>query len=88
MKRVLNNILSNLEKYADKEYPITISAKIEDMLCINVVNRISRSREPHESTKIGLITCERIMKLHGGEFLYKEENGNFDVKITIPMSNQ
>ncbi|MCR5700628.1 MAG: HAMP domain-containing histidine kinase [Lachnospiraceae bacterium] len=88
MKRVLNNILSNLEKYADKEYPITVSAKIEDMLCINVVNRISRSREPHESTKIGLITCERIMKLHGGEFLYKEENGNFDVKITIPMSNQ
>jgi signal transduction histidine kinase len=88
MKRVLNNILSNLEKYADKDYPIRVSTRVDEMLQIKVTNAISTSRQPHESTKIGLITCERIMKLHGGKFLYAEEEGKFSVTIMIPMAEK
>lgn len=86
MQRVLNNIISNLQKYAAKDVPIRIVAKVENnKLILRVRNKICINVEPHESTKIGLITCERIMKLHHGEFKKYEENGEFTVKLTIPM---
>lgn len=86
MQRVLNNIISNLQKYAAKDVPIRIVANVEDnKLILRVRNKICINVEPHESTKIGLITCERIMKLHHGEFKKHEENGEFTVKLTIPM---
>lgn len=86
MQRVLNNILSNLLKYADMDKPIEISAtKEQDYLVLKVRNGIRENLEIHESTKIGLITCERIMKLHHGEFQKYVVEGDFTVKLTIPM---
>ena len=86
MQRVLNNLTSNLEKYADKEEPIEISANLEQRyLVLKIRNKIRGNIEPHESTKIGLITCERIMKLHHGEFKKFESEGDFIVKLVIPM---
>lgn len=88
MQRVLNNILSNLFKYADMDKPIEISAVTEqDYLVLKVRNGIRENLEIHESTKIGLITCERIMKLHHGEFQKYVVEGNFAVKLTIPMES-
>lgn len=88
MKRVLNNILSNLEKYADRESPIYIHCEIEaDNLIISVRNAIRDNVSGYESTKIGLITCDRIMKLHQGQFLFYENEGEFVVKIIIKMGN-
>lgn len=86
MRRVLNNILSNLGKYADKESPIMVSGRIEnEKLLIIVRNAIRGNIDPHESTKIGLVTCERIMKLHNGEFKAYENEGEFVNMIVIPM---
>lgn len=86
MQRVLNNLISNLQKYADKESPIEVSANVEQQyMVLRVRNMISKNLEPHESTKIGLITCERIMKLHHGEFQRFELEGEFTVKLVIPM---
>ena len=88
MQRVLNNILSNLFKYADVDKPIEISATTEqDYLVLKVRNGIRENLEIHESTKIGLITCERIMKLHHGEFQKYVVEGDFTVKLTIPMES-
>lgn len=86
MQRVLNNILSNLEKYAEKDCPIEITATREqDFLLFRVRNKIRKNLEEHESNKIGLITCERIMKLHHGEFQKYEVEDEFTVKIIIPI---
>jgi signal transduction histidine kinase len=88
MRRVLNNLISNLEKYADKAVPVEVSANIEQRyMVIRLRNGINRHLEPHESTKIGLITCERIMKLHHGEFQKFETEDEFTVKLVIPMEN-
>lgn len=86
MHRVLNNILSNLDKYADVEKPIEVAAMIErNSLVIKIRNGIRQNKEEHESTKIGLITCERIMKLHHGSFNKYEIENEFTVKLSIPM---
>ena len=89
MQRVLNNILSNLDKYADKQAPIEISAGIEQgYLLLGVRNGICADRDVHESTKIGLITCERIMKLHHGGFQKFEVEGEFTARLSIPMERK
>ncbi len=86
MQRVLNNILSNLDKYADKEKPIEVSAmKEQNYLIIRVRNGIRKNLDTHDSTKIGLITCERIMKLHQGEFQKYEVADEFVVKLILPL---
>ena len=87
MRRVLNNILSNLMKYAEKDKPIEVMADREDKyVMIKVRNVISSNLDRHESTKIGLITCERIMKLHHGSFQYFDSEGEFVVKLLIPLA--
>lgn len=86
MQRVMNNLISNLGKYADKDEPIEVSANMEQQyMVLKIRNKIRTNLEPHESTKIGLITCERIMQLHHGEFQKFESEGDFVVKLVIPM---
>ncbi len=86
MQRVVNNLLSNLEKYADIAEPIVISTRVEQgRLEIAVTNSISKEIIPHESTRIGLITCERIMGLHSGGFEKVESDSSFTVKLWLPV---
>lgn len=86
MQRVLNNILSNLLKYADKKVPIVVRGHYEKCyLRISVENGIRKNLELHESTKIGLITCRRIMRMHHGRFETKVTENTFTVILKIPM---
>ena len=86
MRRVLNNILSNLMKYAEKESPIEVNAKEkDDCVVIRVKNTIKKNLDKHESTRIGLVTCERIMKLHRGAFNYNETEDEFEAELVIPV---
>ena len=86
MRRVLNNILSNISKYAENESTIEIACFIENQeLHIEICNVIGDDIDPHESTKIGLVTCERIMKLHNGKFEAYEKENIFVNKLVIPM---
>lgn len=89
MQRVLNNIMSNLTKYADPEEPIVVAATRETgYLTIRVTNAIRKNLDEHESTRIGLITCERIMRLHHGAFRKYEESGHFTAELRIPMERR
>lgn len=86
MQRVLNNIISNLMKYADKGQPIEVLAEQrEHFLDLSVRNGIRKNLDVHESTRIGLITCERIMDMQGGKFQKIETEEHFTVKLIIPM---
>lgn len=86
MQRVLNNLISNIRKYADQTKPIVVKTAIEkEWFWISVTNHTEKNLEPHESTKIGLITCERIMKLQQGEFQKYETEDVFTIKLALPM---
>lgn len=89
MQRVMNNILSNLYKYADKKKTIEMIVNQEQkQLVIRIRNSVSENMDKHESTRIGLITCERIMKLHKGMFETYEAEGEFTVKLMIPLEQK
>lgn len=86
LKRVMDNLMSNLEKYADPNKPLAILASVEDgALHVCIANRTKTMSNQVESNRIGLRTCEAIMKLLGGEFSTYRETDGFTAEMILPL---
>ena len=69
LKRVMDNLVSNAKKYAEKSAPLRIRCALSDgVLSVSLSNVIAKNVSRVESTKIGLRTCEKIMQAMGGAF--------------------
>lgn len=89
LKRVFDNIFSNIKKYADISKTVSVSLCLDDKtLRISVINYISKRKDERLSTNIGLKSCERIMSLVGGKFEYWKNNFVFETLITVPKVNR
>lgn len=85
LRRLFDNIFSNITKYADKNEPVTVTGEVADKnIIVLAKNRIREDSRSVESNKIGLKTCEKICKDMGGDFKYQDEEQEFSVKITLP----
>ena len=86
LRRAFDNVYSNLLKYADPDRHISISLRrIGEEASITVTNAVSPQRDRRESTNIGLNTCRRVFRLHGGGFETTEEDGTFTVRMALPL---
>lgn len=86
LQRALDNLYSNLTKYADPETAIYIYyGRKNDNLHLSVSNGIRTGQNNTERTSIGLNTCRRIMQHHGGTFTSEEHEGIFSVSLTLPL---
>ena len=59
----------------------------ETELCLTVSNRIARSMDRAESTKIGLRTCEKIMQAMGGSFTVSTDAEHFAAELRLPAKD-
>lgn len=81
-QRVFDNVFSNLTKYADQDYPVTVAVReAQEGVEILIENRIKYLKDPVESTRIGIKTCEKIMKNQNGLFSAKQTGGEFRTRI-------
>ena len=88
-RRIMDNIFSNTQKYADIDHPITLYSECDgDFLTLSCKNKVRRDKDIPESNGIGLKTCAKMMKEMGGELNVKETDGFFTVKITLPVEKQ
>ncbi|MBQ6206512.1 MAG: HAMP domain-containing protein, partial [Oscillospiraceae bacterium] len=86
LHRAFDNLYSNLLKYAEPSKPIEMSYHQEQRrIFLRIVNDISPFRDCKESNNIGLNTCRRIIKMHGGEFEFAEDGGKFAEKMILPL---
>ena len=86
LQRVLDNLYSNLLKYADPSDTVWISYKRkEQSVLLSMSNGIRKVQAKEDSTSIGLITCRRIIEYHGGSFTADEIGRCFYVTISIPI---
>ncbi len=89
LKRVMDNLVSNIKKYADRSAPVTLCAELEEpVLRLRVGNGVGRSLDRVESTKIGLRTCEKIMQHMGGSFAVESGGERFTATITLPAERK
>jgi signal transduction histidine kinase len=84
--RVLDNLYSNIVKYADRDYPVELNVALRGkMAVITVQNRIAPVTPGVESTKLGLLTCESIMERLHGSFRTENDGSTFTVVIALPI---
>ncbi|MCR0155787.1 HAMP domain-containing histidine kinase [[Clostridium] innocuum] len=86
-QRLISNIFSNINKYADLNKPISIQYYLaENTLIIKIKNSKKTERNfTQNSTKIGLNNCRAIMQKHKGEFVSYEDADSFVVELHFPV---
>lgn len=85
LKRVFDNLVSNIKKYADPACPVTAVCALSDgQFSVCVSNTVGRSMNRAESTKIGLRTCTRILETMGGEFRTVSDGNLFSAELVLP----
>lgn len=85
LKRVVDNLVSNLMKYGDRAKQVMMISELKDKylsLCIS--NSITRDLDRVESTKIGLRTCKRIMEQMHGDFNIENDGEHFSAELRLP----
>ena len=88
LKRVLDNLVSNIKKYADKNRPVVMLTELADAyLSVCVSNTVRQDLERVESTKIGLRTCAKIMESMGGSFETQKDEEHFAAILKLPVKN-
>lgn len=87
IRRVFDNLFSNILKYADKTQPVHAAYWLTDQnLVITLRNGIDKSHRKTESTRIGLKTCEEILKRHKGSFLCEQNEDHFTARLELPLA--
>lgn len=84
MRRVFDNIFSNILKYADKSKPVKIESYIKDrLLFLGFENRIINSSKTANGTGIGMKTCEKIIEKHKGKIDVIKTEDTYSVLIQL-----
>lgn len=84
-RRLIDNLFSNLVKYADPSAPVTITyRKAAGGISLTFCNKKNQAVGMVESSGIGLKTCWKIMREHGGRFDIRENDESFQVILFFP----
>lgn len=82
LNRVLDNIVSNIIKYADHEMPVRIvSVESDEAAGIRFSNQIGAHKADAQSTRIGLRSLENLMRKMNGWSLAKKEGAEFQLEL-------
>lgn len=88
IKRIINNVFSNVLKYADINEPVEITLIIDEdieNLHLTIKNTKKHTINYIESNQIGLKSVQQMLKIHDGTFTVLDEQNNFTIMITIPL---
>lgn len=84
LKRVIDNLFSNLSKYAKNNSTIKITvSKDEKGIIIRFENEVKDKINESQSTKIGLRSCDKLMKELGGSIIYGQNSNTFITVLKI-----
>lgn len=87
LARIIDNLFSNLRKYADPDAGISLTVEEEaEVLQLRFTNAIRRSGEEAESNGIGLRTCQRIAEAIGISFTCGEQGDSYHTELRLPLS--
>ena len=84
LRRIFDNLASNIRKYADPEKPVTLTIKVENgALQIRQTNHVLPQKGQAESYGIGLSSIRRIAQCYGGSVTAEEHNEEFCIQIIL-----
>lgn len=85
LKRVFQNLFSNILKYGDKKDAVQIQCLTEhSQIKITLTNSVKQNLSGIESNHIGLKSVEKMIALHNGSLFISREGELYIVEITLP----
>lgn len=88
IRRVFDNLASNVTKYADRAHPVRISVEVsEGKLLIRQSNHVLKQDDasPADSRGIGLLSIDRIARDTGGEMESAGDDEIFIISISMKI---
>ena len=84
LRRIFDNLSSNVRKYADPAKPVTLSVGLENgALLIRQINAVLPEKPQSESYKIGLNSIRRIAQHYGGSVAVEEKVAAFSITVML-----
>ena len=84
LRRIFDNLSSNIQKYADPDKPVTLTIRIQNgALLIRQTNAALSQKPQSESYRIGLNSIRRIAQAYGGQVSVEQSRDQFAISITL-----
>lgn len=85
MKRITDNVFTNIRKYSDKSKPVDIRVHI-DVRRVRIFfrNYINPDNKNVESTHIGTLTCQKMAEEMDGSFTVSKKGRMYEAALTLP----
>lgn len=84
--RIMDNITSNIIKYADPSEPVVIQSVYDDKRAGFIFeNAVRQTKERVESNCVGIQSIKNMMKKMGGICLIQQEGDRFRIEILFPV---
>jgi signal transduction histidine kinase len=86
LMRIVENIFSNIMKYADKDRPVSVFVGAEtDEMTIRVSNYVKPNPDEAQKNGVGLRSCMKLANAMDVRFSSEEENGVFTSLMHVPI---
>lgn len=87
LKRIFDNLISNIEKYADEEKEIFLKVENQNRcVIITQENGIRRDERQEDSHRIGLANIRKLAQIYKGDMEAREMDGTFRIRIRLEIS--
>ena len=84
LMRVIDNLFSNIGKYADKTAPVSILIEIKGGKCqLLFTNKVKSDLENAKSNGIGIKTCEKLCSAIRADFSVERERDTFVARLGL-----
>lgn len=86
LKRIFNNLFSNILKYGDKKEPVEVHGKKEKQyLLISIKNTVKHGHTQETGSNIGLKSVQKMMRLLGGKMTVERKADEFLVVLRFQL---
>lgn len=92
--RIMDNITSNIVKYADPEYPVMITLtggdnkELDNTVGLRFRNRIARPETAPEGFNVGVQSVSSLMKEMGGSCRFEQNGDAYCIEILFSFRNE
>ena len=87
IRRILDNISSNILKYADPAQDIEVCfVREEGRAGLRFANGVVENLHPEESTRVGLTSIETMMEKMNAEMRVEQGGGRFGITLLFPLA--
>ena len=83
LRRIFDNLSSNVHKYADTETPVCLTISVAEGLCIRQTNGIRAQASRQSGYQLGIHSIRRMAQNYGGQVQVEQTEEKFSITITF-----